>query len=501
MFREFVAANREYLLRPIQAAHLVFGYKIFGLNPTPYHLSNAILIGLIVVLLYLLIRELRSERWLAFAIALQFGLLPHYSTDRFWVTMHGAANLSMAFGLLSMLALFRSKRRHEEHRRTWLALAVCALIASFLSYEVVLGFIAGMIILAAAHECHLARSQSQPISANLKSVLAITLSLFLVFVIKIRLQTRVVYHHHFFSRLGERSWNAIEQSFRFNFWTYGFKMPAVLLGLYRHSALSMVAVLVAVSIASLVSAYLWKHADPSVVPGASVSLWLIPTGLVLFALGYALHFPSETDFSSAGLANRVAIASALGASCILVGLLTLISNVFSTTLVRVRVFSIAMGVMCGLNSLVVSGIASFWVDGAAKQAEILQTLASNLRELPHGSVLLLDGICRFSGPGIVFEGDGDATGALQLRMHDFTLNADVISPNMTFGDDGVSTTMYGQPESHWPYSDHLVVYNLRNDSFTPLPSKQTAEEYLRNFNPGQDSGCPAGKDGDGTKVF
>ena len=121
--------------------------------------------------------------------------------------------------------------------------------------------------------------------------------------------------------------------------------------------------------------------------------------------------------------------------------------------------------------------------------------------LPHGSVVLLDGFCRYSGPGVVFETDWDATGAIQLTLRDYSLLSDVVSPNLHFEQGAAETMMYGDVEGRYPYSNQLFVYNVRHNTLTSLPTEEAALTYLRTMNPTGDSGCPAAHEGDGTRVF
>jgi hypothetical protein len=151
--------------------------------------------------------------------------------------------------------------------------------------------------------------------------------------------------------------------------------------------------------------------------------------------------------------------------------------------------------------LVVSGIAFFWADASAQQAAILRSVATNVRSLPHESVLLLDGFCRYSGPGVIFETDGDASGAIRLTSGDFSLSGDVVSPNLHFADNGVETTMYGEEENQYAYGNHLFVYNVRENALKSLPSKTAADAYLSTENHSGISDCPAAREGDGARIF
>jgi hypothetical protein len=154
-----------------------------------------------------------------------------------------------------------------------------------------------------------------------------------------------------------------------------------------------------------------------------------------------------------------------------------------------------------MNSLVVSGIGFYWVDAANRQTAILRSVAANVPALPKGSILLLDGFCRYAGPGVVFETDWDATSAVRMALKDVSLTGDVVSSNAHFNETAVDTTMYGTAEGHYPYGDQLFVYNVAHNSLTGLKSKEDALSYLRAMNPSGDSGCAPGVEGDGSRVF
>ena len=500
MFREMIKVDPHFLFRPVQLTCLVLGFNAFGLHAMPYHIVISTVLGLVTVCLYLALQELLMNRWLAFVIALVFGLLPHYSTDRIWISSQQAA-ICMAFALLGIYALSRSVRPEEQHSMRWVALAASAFVLSTLSYEVALGFIIASFGIIGWRKYIEIRGSSRSSLASQSGIAGIAAVLLLVSIVKARMQVMVVYHHHFFARLGERSWHALDQAVLFNFWTYGLHMPSLLIRLYRESALSLAAICVAAIIASVVAAYLWRCTDPAAIPTPRVSLWLIVVSFVLFGLGFALFFSnSAIDFSSPGVQNRVAIASALGASFVLVALVGLACSIFTNDSLRVRVFSILVGMICGANSLVVSGIAHYWEDAASRQSVILKSVSANVRSLPHGSVLLLDGFCANTGPAFVFIGDNDTTGALSLALHDDSLLGDVVTRDARFGPSTVTTAILGNPEDSYPYGDHLFIYNVRHGFLASLLSQEAAQKYLQAMNPAGDSGCPVEGDWDGTKV-
>jgi len=106
----FEALYRDDMrMRPVQILALAVLFRPFKLDPLGYHVVNTALLGVGAVLSYLTCRELGVGRHIALAIALVFGVLPHYSTDRFWVATI-QVTLSMTLYLLSFHADLRAAR-------------------------------------------------------------------------------------------------------------------------------------------------------------------------------------------------------------------------------------------------------------------------------------------------------------------------------------------------------------------------------------------------------
>jgi hypothetical protein len=504
MFRALLASNSDLPSRPVQAAFLLLEFKAFGRSALPYHLVCLVLLGLVSILLYLLLRQVRSGRLLAFVIALVFGLLPHYSTDRIWIASQQSL-ICLLFAFLGIYGLWRSVRPEVQRSASWVTLGAIALVLSFLSYEIAVGLIVASVGVLGWRQYRQFRRSPKRNPEDLAGLASAVAVLLAVGIVKSHFQSRIVIHYHLFrflGRLGGLTAHALVQAVRFNFWTYGLHLPAAVVSLYRHSALSKSAIAMATVIAFSVTAYLWKSTDGSDVPSRRSCMLLTVLGFVLFGLGYMLFFLFvETDFSSAGLSNRITIASALGTSFVLVALVGLASSVLRPLRVQARAFSFGIALICSTNCLVMSGIGFYWKDAASQQKAILESVAANVRALPRGSVLLLDGFCRYSGPGVVFETDWDATGAIRLTLGDDSLNSDVVSPNLHFDEASVVSMMNESVEGQYSYGDGLFVYNVRQKILTALPSKEAAAGYLRAMNPTGDNGCPTAHEGDGEKIF
>ena len=73
--------------------------------------------------------------------------------------------------------------------------------------------------------------------------------------------------------------------------------------------------------------------------------------------------------------------------------------------------------------------------------------------MPSGTTLILDGVCPFSGPAVVFETDWDLRGALQAMHGDKTILADVVGPYMRVTDEGSVTSAYGY-ETFYRYGEN-----------------------------------------------
>jgi hypothetical protein len=491
-------------VRPIMVAYLVLTYRAFGSNTLAYQIANVILLASMGISLYLLLRELELRRWLSVSVASVFSFLPQYSTDRFWWAS-AQALYCMSFGFLGIIALSRTFQPHSQRRKEWLVLASALIVASVLSYEVSLGMIVVSIAMIGWRE-HL-RHHGSPVRwlPRFNWLLAPLSVLFLVGIIKTLMQTRMTVHSKllpFVSHPLDLIWKMCLQAFQFCIWIYGLKMPLILSNLFRQSALGWFSISISIAIGLMVATFLWKCIEISGIPRRRDYIAITVMGFILFIAGYALFsHREESFFLTAGIHNRVTIASAVGAAMILVGISGLICSFLRPASIGKMAFSLAIGLICGTNCLAIEGIAYFWRDASLKQTEILHSLSNDVHGLPSGSILLLDGFCRFSGPGVVFETNWDATGAIRLTLNDISLAGDVVSPDMHFMRSSIETTFYGEKEKEYFYGDHLYVYNVRARRLFALRSSSDADSYLHSFNSTGDSGCPLSKEGYGTEVF
>jgi len=494
-------ADHTMMQRPVQALYFATAFKLFGMHAVPYHLLNITAIAAATVTLYVAGGEVFGERWLAFVIALCFGLMPHYTSDRFWFTMQHA-NLSAAFAFLGTWSISRGTHGNAVRPAKWFILGAALFTLSFLSYEVMLGWIVASIVLVTGRSYMANRKAMEP-QRRLRGILLVVVPLIIVGLLKIASQRYISTHHHFFANLALHLRDAIAQAIEFNFWSFGLKLPMLIATLLRHSALDWNSAASAGLVGVIAIAYLWRNFDSASIPNPWGCVRLALLGLAVFGLGYALFIavPPETfAFTSAGLDNRVTIGAAPGAACVLVALAALACAPVRSELWRVRCFSVLMGLVCAANCLVIDGIASYWIDAASQQRHILKSLVADSAGIPSGSEVLLDGFCRYSGPGFIFEADGDATGAVQIALNNPSIKSDVISPDVHFDGTAVDTTYYGAPEQRYPYGRQLFIYDVRSRTITNLSSQSDAQNYFQRTD--RSSGkCPAGRDGNGVDIF
>ena len=113
--------------------------------------------------------------------------------------------------------------------------------------------------------------------------------------------------------------------------------------------------------------------------------------------------------------------------------------------------------------------------------------------------MLVDGICPYAGPGVIFETTWDTSGVLRLLYNDESLSGDVIRQNTVISDKGIITYIYGW-ETFYPFNENLHVFNFSNQEIYKLNSYNSARKYINNINIDHNLGCP-GREGKGAKIF
>jgi hypothetical protein len=482
--------------RPVQVVYQNLLYDAFGPNPLGYHVVNTLVLAAMGALGYLVLRELGLSRLPAVAIAVTYGLLPHYSTDRFWWAAFGYG-LAMALAFASLYSDLRALRSSGGARWLWKGAALAALAACGLGFEVALPLLAAAVPLLWYRS---RRAPGGPLSRQLGRVGAVlflgsnVLVLGLVVAVKLAFQVGVGVGGSYPLHLARLTVGSVATGFG----SYGLGLPEAVR--WAVATVDGWTLAVGVAVAGTVAAYVGRVLRSDESRTWSVRRWLrlVVAGVGVFALGYAVFLTNgRILFSSTGISNRVSIGAAAGVAMIWVGLAGALSAAVPSRW-RAWVFAMPIGVLSLSGFLVLHGLAAQWAEAWQRQQATLADIRASLPALEPGTTIILDGTCPYVGPAIVFESNWDLAGALETRYGDPTVRADVVSANLTVGDGDVSTRLYLNHTARYGYDRRLLVFDARHSTLRPLPDARTARAWWATRRPPQ---CPRGAAGYGALTF
>lgn len=509
----FEASHADvHAMRPVQLWLCAVLYRFFGLDPLGYHLFNGLLIVLNPILCYAIARKLRVSRTIALPVALVFGLLPSYSTDRVWYLAF-AITLSLTACLVSIYADLKAVSAQRTRAGVaWKTVGAAALLISVLAYEVVLPLLVAFSVLVVAWRVNAGeRPASREQIAQVMLLAGINIVL-LAGAVAFKLKTTV--------RLGAEQGMAAQvasivrgalrphtpegayglnvfSALRVHFGDYGVKMPESVSTVVPGATAGMLLMTGVFAVAAF--AYLIVVVRSQPWPSAREWGMTIAAGLAVFGLGYAIFLTNyNVQFTPTGLANRVAIVATLGAAMCIVGCIGLAVAPLARTELAHYVFAALIAAFAGSGFLITNAIAGCWIDAYRAERDILAGIRERFPTLPAHSTMILDGVCPYIGPAIVFESNWDLAGALQVMYRDPTLRADVVTPRLSVGAAGITTSIYDQPVTY-PYGNGLFVYHAGTGIVEPLTDAKRADAYfdkerfLRQ--------CPPGKEGMGVPLF
>lgn len=482
--------------RPVQVAYQTLVHDAFGVNPLGYHAVNTLVLAALGALVYLVLRELGLSRPPAVAVAVIYGLLPHYSTDRFWWAASGYG-LAMTLGFACLYSDLRALRSRGAARWLWKIAALAALAACGLGFEVALPLLA----VAVPVLWYLSRRASGgPLSRQLGRPGAIlflgsnVVVLAMVAAVKLAYPVGVGVGGSYPLHLTRLSLGAVATSFG----SYGLGLPEAVR--WAVATVDTATLAVGVVLAGTITAYVGivLRRDPTGTWRLRQWLRLIAVGVAVFALGYAIFLSNgRILFSSTGISNRVSIAAALGVAMIWVGLAGALSVVVPPRWTA-WAFAAPIGALSLSGFLILNGLAANWAEAWDRQQATLADIGTNLPALEPGTTIILDGTCPYVGPAIVFESNWDLAGALETRYGDPTIRADVTSANLTVGEDGLSTRLYLDHIARYAYDRRLLVFDARDSTLQPLPDARSARAW---WAARPTTRCPRGGAGYGTISF
>lgn len=494
LLRDQAAWSPSLAMRPTQTVYQAWLYRNFGLDPLGYHLVNAGVLIAIAVLLYWILRELRLPRSVAVAVPAVYALMPNYATDRFWFAAFGYL-LSMALYLLGLFAELRAAS--SDHARLWIwkVFALAALAAAAFGYEVILPLFLLNVILA---EVVARRGRRGGLRAKVGSwgVAAFYGSTLAVAASAIAFKATVAEGIGTGSPLTRHALRLAAGVVTANFGTYGVGFPHTVWWSAPYAGAGGVALGIVLAICLYRYLAIVRGATPDANAPLSRHAWmrLAGAGSAIFMMGYLVFLVTgRIAFSSTGIANRVAAASALGSAIVLVALVGWSASWSLHRTIKDRLFRAGVALLCGGGVVITTGLASFWIESRDAQQDVLTELHTALPVLPPDSTVLLDDVCPYIGPAIVFESSWDLRGALRVYHHDPSLEADVTSGVVLVEPRGVVTQIYRSSMVH-PYGDQLFLYD-HSTGVTVLRDESAARQALSDDPVGSD--CPEGRPGAG----
>lgn len=499
-FREAELAGRPYwdqpfaqfAARPLQGLYLAALHGFFGVKPLGYHLVNTAVLSACVVLFQLLLVRLGVSRRDAFAAALVLAVLPQLSTLRAWIA---ASQIGLA--MMFMLASLHAQLSFARSRGSGPAVAAfLAAVASVAAYETFAPLIAGFAVALAVD--HSRRHGSAQARRRIGAAVGLSLlALALVVLFKLAVSDRAAavgdpdrylqglkqlvrtdYDWRVHSSLN--IFAALDVHFRATL--IGWAEGAGRLATGRAGALATL-----VALASAGSA-LWRARRLPDEQGGIGPSRLFLLGVAAFALGHAafLIVPSIV-FAPTGIGNRALAAAAPGAALIFVSAAVLLARAAPRRL-RKPAFAVIVAAMALSGIARIAQILDFWAEVPERQQAILERARADLAGIPSGSTVILDGICPYHGPGVVFETWWDSGPALSFALGR-PVEGDVVSPRLQLTPSGIETWIYSQPRLH-PYGERLYIYHAALRRVVRLPGPEAARAYFKT--PRRRFRCPEG---------
>jgi hypothetical protein len=480
----FSSALSIFAGRPVQGLYLALLFQCFGLTPLGYHIVGTVVLAVSVCLFYFLLLRLRLGRPQSLAATLLFLMLPQLSTVRVWYSAY-QITLSLALMLASMHAQLSFSRTGKA---IWVALAIGTAILCVGAYEIFAPLLAGF---AAVLVIFWWRSSPRDSRARWWAVLSCAAAATLILAAiayKVLLSGRagpVADPNRYLAGLRQLvrpdyDWRvdsglnvfAMAQAY---FWApvkgWGIGAISLLTGRSGFEVTLLAVVIAAVTF--------WRLAttgnDNSPKP-----MRLLLLGIAAFLLGHAVFLiVPYIAFTSTGIDNRTQVAAALGPALIFTAILSVVS-------IRPRAFAAVVALITAAAFARLSMIENYWAQTPALQQRILSAARTDLRGLPAESTVILDGVCPYHGPAIVFE-SWDAGGALTLALGR-PVYANLVSPRMSLTQNGLSTSIYKMPD-FYPYGEWLYVYQPYQHRLVRLDSAASAKAY---FTTRKATLCPVG---------
>ena len=491
----------NFIARPVQGFYLALLFQLFGLDPLGYHVVNTAVLATSACLLYLLLLRLGLGRAQSFASVLLLLMLPQLSTVRAWYAAFQVP-LSMALMLISAHAQLSFAR---SGKRVWLVTAVVAALLSIAAYEIFAPLIAGFAVALVVESW---RWSPTAVRADRWRKAAPAIAVVLVVAIGI------LYKIAFSGRAGpigdaNRYLAGLYQLVRPDYdWRVhsGLNIVAALRAYFwfpvsgwASGALTLVSGRAGPSvsaIAAVIAVLSWWRVGSDGNPVEKQSLKrLLLVGAAIFLLGHAIFLiVPAIHFSATGIGTRVQVAAAIGAAMIFVAIIGIATRLIPWPHPR-STMALLITAATVPSFVRLAEIERYWTEAPRLQERVLSAARSDLQDLPPGSTVILDGVCPYHGPAIVFETWWDVGGALTLTLGR-PVKGDAVSSRMRLTETGLGTSIYKEP-TFYPYGPTLFIYDPRQHLVVRIADRESALRYFENRKP---LACPPSYVGRGVEV-
>jgi hypothetical protein len=501
--QSFVGLLRELLVldnavRPVQWVCITALYKLFGLHPLGYHIANTTLIALASVLFYLCLRQLREPHLFVLAVPLLYALLPHYSTDRLWIAAL-QANLSACLFFMSFYADGRAVLSIAAFW-WWNALGVALVLLSGFAYEVFLPLVIMGSGLLAVRQLTRNLDPGHRRTALWRALVILGTNGFavvLLLAIKALLASRGQREVTLLAYLGSLR-QIMLQAFEISYADHVLNIPFTVWQIVNRYA--TVRELITGGILGVILVGYLNHVGKTTVTVTSMrpSRMLVYAGLgiVVFAAGFSL-FPIRPTMN--GINNRAANAASVGVALSLVGAIAWITRQLSADPTWwPRLFAAGIAAIGVSGFLTFTTVAAFWAKSYERQLDVLAGIKERFPTMTPGTSFMLDGVCPYHGPAIVFDTPWDLAGALMLMYGQPDLRADVLHSQVSAQEGGLIVASYGVDEAY-PY-DRLLVYHVGLRQAYAIRDAVVAQTYLADIRTTVVNECPPGRHGTGAQI-
>ncbi|HEU5483200.1 MAG TPA: hypothetical protein VFU80_08945, partial [Sphingomicrobium sp.] len=226
------------------------------------------------------------------------------------------------------------------------------------------------------------------------------------------------------------------------------------------------------------AALAWWRLTTAFLPPRQISpKRLLLLGIAAFVLGHAMFviLPDYILFSPSGIANRLLVPGAIGAAIILASVGGMIAGAISASR-RQGIFAILVALIAFAAVARLEQLEQYWAEAPSRQSAVLAAAKTDLKDLPTGSTVILDGVCPYHGPAIVFESYWEITGALSHALGR-PINGEAVSPRMSLTSGGLKTSIYGDPRLY-AYGPTLFAYNPALGLVVPLTDAAASQRYF-----------------------